>query len=303
MRETNVTSVYDLLGEDYFSKKHRSVEFNNDVQRFPIIYACIHQAKRLNRPLEELDVLNIGVGGGQQRSDLCICSLGLGCGRVSDHRLVDLDVSQTMLEVASELFPSKGFLEKLEKTKENVKQVKGDATDLTRYFNNDSFDIVVAALCDPIEPQEKMYHGALKVLKKDGIFITTYPHKDLATVIRRNIYHINLRYTRYKIDDKEYIARSYAPLPEDVSDLFMRTGFTDIQTRTLKADSIFYNEIDPKGMHKVDDNYWWYGEAGTCPGHRYVIPDTMMKAREKLGLPIGELPVLVFGEGRKPNND
>lgn len=299
MGEANLKSIYDRLGESYRSKKHRSVEFNNDVQRFPIIYACIHQASRLNRPLEELDVLNIGVGGGQQRSDLCICSLGLGCGRVSDHKLVDLDVSQTMLDVSSKLFPSKAFIEKWEKTKENVKQVKGDATDLTRYFNENSFDIAVAALCDHIQPQEKMYHGALKVLKKDGIFITTYPHKTLAIVIRRDIYGIDPGFTRYLIDGKEYILRSYAPLPEDVSDLFMRNGFTDVQTRTLKSDSIFYNEIDPNRIHKVDDSRWWYGEADTCPGHRYVIPDTMMKAREKLGLPIGELPVLVFGEGRK----
>lgn len=304
MAEEGVISVCDRLGEDYRSDKHRSVKFNNDVQRYPIIYACRDQARRLKKPLEELDVLNIGVGGGQQRYDLCICSLGLGCGRVSDHRLVDFDVSQTMLDAASKLFPSKIFLERWEKTKENVKRVKGDATDLPKYFKEDTFDIVVAGLCDHIHPQEKMYRGALKVLKKDGIFITTYPHKDLATVTRKNIYHIDPDYTRYIIDGKEYIMHSYAPLPDDVSHLFMKTGFTDVHARTLNANSVFLPiEMMSNGTQKADEIHWQSGKTGACHGLGYAIPDTMIRAQKRLGVPIEKLPVLAFGEGRKSQFD
>jgi SAM-dependent methyltransferase len=301
MVEANVTSVYDRLGETYRSDEHKSVRFYNDVQRSPIYFECVAQAKKLNKPLKELDVLNIGVGGGQQRFDLCIYGTGLGYGRLSDHKLVDLDNSQNMLDVSKKIFPKKAFLESIENTKENIKQVKGDARELDRYFKEDKFDIVVAALCDHIEPQEKMYCDALKVLKKDGIFITTYPHKKLSNVIRKDIYGIDPSCTRYIIDGKEYLLHSYAALPEDVSGLFRGTGFTDIKTRTLTADYIFFTGLDVE-LHReprASGACWWDGKVGTCSGHKYVIPDTMMKAREKLGISIGELPILVFGRGRK----
>jgi len=243
MGEASIKSVYDRLGETYYSSKHKSVKFNNDVQKRSLYYECVAQSERLNRPLEELDVLNIGVGGGLQRIDLCLHRDVFGQGSVSEHKLVDFDISQVMLGYAKKILPSKTYLKIVEKTKENVKQIRGDARELEKYFKKDTFDIVIAALCDHIQPQEKMYCGALNVLKEEGVLITTYPHKKLATVIRKDIYGINPSCTRYIIDGKEYLLHSYAALPEDISDLFTRTGFIDVQSRTLPANNIFGRDI------------------------------------------------------------
>ncbi len=304
MGEANITSVYDRLGETYCSSKHKSVKFSNDVQKPSLYYECVAQAERLDKSLEELDVLNIGVGGDRQRIDLCLHRDIFGQGRVSEHKLVDFDISQVMLDYAKKALPSKTYLKIVEKTKENIKQVKGDATELEKYFKKDTFDIIVAALCDHIQPQEKMYCGALNVLKEEGVLITTYPHKKLATVIRKDIYGINPSCTRYIIDGKEYLLHSYAALPEGISDLFTRTGFIDVQSRTLTANNIFLGRAYMAGVRgakkaKTSSTFWWEGK-GTCPSYGYAVPETMWKARDLLRVPMDELPVLVLGRGRKP---
>jgi len=305
MGEANITSVYDRLRGTYCSSKHKSVQFNNDVQKPSLYYECVAQAERLNRPLEELDVLNIGIGGNWQRFDLCLHRpFDFDRGRASEHKLVDFDISQIMLDDAKKMLPSKTYLKIVEKTKESVKQVKGNATKLERYFKEDSFDIVIAALCDHIQPQEEMYCGALNVLKEEGVFITTYPHKKLAAVIRENIYSIDPNYTRYIIDGKKYLLKSYAALPDEVSNLFTKTGFIDVQSRTLTANNIFLGRAYMMGVRgakkaKTSSEFLWEGK-GNCPSSGYLVPETMWKARDLLKMPMDELPILVLGKGRKP---
>jgi len=250
--------------------------------------------------MEELDVLNIGVGTGQNRSDLCIYSLGLCGERVSDHKLTDFDISDVMRYAAMKLIPSTISLARTKGYERHVTSIRGDATFLSNHFEENMFDVVLAGLCDHIHPQEKMYREVFKVLRKGGIFIVTYPHKDVATVIRTEIYGIDPNYTRYIIDGKQYTLRSFAAKPRDVARLFKKTGYI---VPPYVATPMHLMNVCKNSEPSMDEGLGYSRTLRVYDAPTAVIPQTFMEAWKKMKAKVpclGELPVLVFGEGAKP---
>jgi SAM-dependent methyltransferase len=299
MPNEDVKSVYDKMGDDYRSDEHESIRLSNDVQRIPIIRSVRRQTRRLGKAMEELDVLNIGVGSGQNRSDLCIYSLAFCGERVSDYKLTDFDISDRMRYAAMKLIPNTMSLARTKGFERYATSIRGDATCLSNHFEENMFDVVLAGLCDGINPQEKMYREVFKVLRKGGIFIVTYPHKDVATVIRTKLYKIDPKYTRYIIDGKKYILRSFAATPNDITRLFKKTGYIVPPYIPTPEDLFcFYRNREPS---MTDWGYSWTLTVNDA--HSTKVSKTFMKAwkRMKVKVPyLGDLPVLVFGEGAKP---
>lgn len=275
---SSVRRVYDILGQEYNSRAHQTVHFFHGVQRLAIMLACIKQAQHLQMQLDEVDVLNVGVGDGQQRRDLCILCKALYNQRVKDSRLVDLDVSEVMLKVASQLYPDdEQYLNRYEDGRK-VRQIVGDATVVSIPFS--SFDIIIGALVDHIVDQEALYRQVYQALRPRGIFIVTYPHRNLMKVIRRKIYGIDIDYTRFIISGREYLLPSCAFSQRDVRQLMRKTGFWVSTCRTLRLRDGWYPEV-----------FKHHSEHPFSP--------TMWKAKKLMGLRPSQIPVLTFSVGQK----
>jgi SAM-dependent methyltransferase len=275
MMHVKTREIYDSFGKSYYSPKHRTIRYFNAIQTFPIRIAFSEQAMFLKKSLEELDILNIGVGNGQHCEQLCLPTFDIVFGeRARWDKITDYDISPAMLAAAKRYYPSKEWQTKT--GEREPKQITGDALEISDYLPPESFDIVLAGLCDHIEDQEKMYAEVLKVLKPDGIFITTYPHKKLMTTIRRDLYGIDPSFTRFKINEQDCLVPSYIPEPKDIEKLLNITGFNVVEAESLQHDSNFDH-------------------------HNGNISNTIRHAQEKIGKSLEEIPILVFAIGRKPN--
>jgi SAM-dependent methyltransferase len=265
MVHQDIKELYDAIGIDYLSKKHRTVRYFNAIQCVSIINTLREHAWNNQRCLEELDVLNIGVGNGQHRGQLCgsLCDALSAGERVLHDRMTDFDISEVMLQSA--------FKGDNESTL--PRQVLGDAVELSGYFAPESFDIALAALCDHIKDQKRMYAEVLKVLRPGGVFIVTYPHKGLMTTIRRDIYGIDPAFTRFTIENRNYTVPAYAPLPEDVEDLFHDAGFKNVVCKNLYHSALHH--------------------------HDRLVSDTVRKAGQIIGKSVDEIPILVMGVGTR----
>jgi len=275
MGHTTTQQIYDAFGDNYYSPKHRTIRYFNAIQTLPIRIAFSEQASFLDKPLEDLDILNIGVGNGQHCEQLCLPIYSTAFGeRVRWDKITDLDISTTMLAAAKRNYPSIGWQNK--SGEGEPKQVVGDALELSDLFPADSFDIVLAGLCDHVEDQRLMYREVLKVLRPDGRFIATYPHRQLMTTIRRDIYGIDPEFTRFLIGGKNYLVPSYTPEPEDIEKLLRGSGFKVVRCENLHHDLRF--------------DY-----------HNQSLSNTVKQAQEKMDRPLEEVPILVIGIGRKPD--
>lgn len=218
----SVQAVYNELAKSYGTDAHKTTKLFHGTQRLAILLACRRTAATLGKRLEELDVLTIGVGDGQQRRDLCILSLGIYGQRIKDSRLTELDISAGMLQVAGQLHPrDTDYLAKYEDGR-LPRQIQGDA--LTAALPDNSFDVVVGALIDHIPNQPALYSKVVGALRPKGVFVVTYPHRRLMEVIRREIYGIPVNRTRFIIRGKPYLIPSLALLPADASRFMRQAG-------------------------------------------------------------------------------
>ncbi|MFQ5620800.1 MAG: class I SAM-dependent methyltransferase [Candidatus Nanoarchaeia archaeon] len=238
MTHNKTQAVYDAFGAEYFSRNHRTILYFNMIQAFPIRIAFSQCARDSGRKLEDLDVLNIGVGNGQHCEQLCSPIYKHAMGeRVRWDKMTDFDISYAMLEAAKRYYPSEAWTEKT--GEKPPKQVQGDVLGLSSLLQDEQFNIALAALCDHIEDQEGMYREIWKVLRPGGRVITTYPHKQLMTTIRRDVYGIDPDYTRFTIDGKVHKVRSHILTPEDIAVYLQNTGFDIVDTVNLFHDHSF----------------------------------------------------------------
>ncbi|MBU0980095.1 MAG: methyltransferase domain-containing protein [Nanoarchaeota archaeon] len=264
--------VYDAFGDTYYSPQHNTIRYFNAIQAFPIRIAFAEQARFLRKPLEEVDVLNIGVGNGQHCEQLCLpIYKHVVRERVRWDRITDFDISSAMLQAAKGYYPSEEYQRRF--AEREPLQVQGDVLELQDILPSESFDIVLAGLCDNVEDQKRIYEEAFKVLRPQGMFIVTYPHKTLMTIIRQELYGIHPAFTRFLIDGREYLVPSFTPEPEDIEELFSDAGFEAVQAENLYHDQNF-------------------------DFHNQAISNTVRKAQKKS---VEDLPVLVLGTGRKPD--
>lgn len=274
MSNDAIKKVYDEFGYSYYSREHKTIGYFNMIQAFTIRIAFSEQASFLKKKLEEVDVLNIGVGNGQHCEQLCLPIYKHAMGeRVRWDRITDFDISSVMLEAAKRYYPNKKWQK--ENKEGEPKQIQGDVLYLSDYVSSESFDIVLAGLCDHIQDQETMYNEILKVLKPKGILITSYPHKDLMTNIRKDIYQIDPSFTRYDIRGKMYLVPSLTVYPKDITDLFVKTGFEVVKSENL--------------YHNINFDL-----------HNDSLSDTVKKAQKIQNKKLEDIPILVFGVGRKP---
>jgi len=276
---------YDHFGLSYFfGPEHQTVKCFNAVQSFGINFMFRRYAKDLGLSLHDFDVLNIGVGSGQHWvvTDLTNWNMMVNmidgsaiatydtsdparCDRLDWSRITDFDRSLAMLRAAATWYPEKHL--------GRPAQILGDAIDCP--VSDGSFDIVLAALCDHIADHERFYQQALRVLKPGGIFIVTYPHRELMTAIRTKIYGIDPAFTQFNVAGRKFLIESLILLPKEVRNRLQVAGFEVMGFRTLYP----YPRI---------------------PFIFRSISPTIEKARLIMGTSIEKTPILTWGVGRKP---
>ncbi|MDD5110479.1 MAG: methyltransferase domain-containing protein [Patescibacteria group bacterium] len=278
MAAHSVQVVYDLLAKSYGTNAHRTIEFFQGVQRMAILRACLWQTKRLGKTLEELDVLTVGVGNGEQRRTLCILCLGLFHQRIKDSRLVELDISSEMLRVARQLHPrGTDYLKKYEDGKAPT-QIRGDA--VSTVLPNGSFDVVIGALIDHIPNQPKLYRNVFETLRPNGMFVVTYPHRRLMKVIRKDIYGIPIDQTRFVVDGREYCVPSLTLLPTEIKALMRDAGFAVSTCKALRLYDGWYPDVfDHHPQHPFSPTVW--------------------RAHKLMRVRPSRIPVLSFAVGQK----
>ncbi len=214
-----VRRVYNELSDDYLSPSHRTVSEFNALQQ-PVINH--HVERFLNKTgidPETCTALIIGGGPGQHVLDLAGHDSEL---RIPFGNFVEVDLSEKMLIKAR-----KRYLEHIEKSEifdELPLQVQDDALSFLTYARI-SPDIVIAGLCDHIHDQQNLYKMIFNKLKDGGLFIATYPHKDLMDIIRKCIYDIPDDMTQYRMPDGSLCVIESYPQNQQTSHSLDSDGF------------------------------------------------------------------------------
>ncbi len=271
---TSAEEVYDALAQEYYSDKHKTIRFFRGVQRGMLFSGIVKHAFGLNRKIGDIDILNLGSGPGQNRSDLCIYLQCLVQDRISDHRLHEVDISDAMLRKAWALLPDQTFYQRIEHTDRYPVLVKCDIAELDKYFKPGSYDMILALLCDHVQEQDKMYELAYSTLRPSGAFIVTYPHRELMTIIRREMLNTDIHHTVFEVDDKRHVLWSQPMAGSDLEQLFSGSGFDSWDCRDVCLQDGFY-----------------YQDEKVSP--------TVQKAFELSGRPVDKIPILAYGFGMK----
>ena len=100
---SNVAEAYlnKAFAQGYGTSRHRTVLTFGHVQRGPIVEACVLAGEKVGKSIDELDILNVGVGSGNHREDLCWSYLAFSGNGVLSGRMVDFDISSEMLRIAN----------------------------------------------------------------------------------------------------------------------------------------------------------------------------------------------------------
>ncbi len=279
----NVRLFYDSIGEQYKTPVHKTVTFFAMTQRGELMSSIERIARRMKRAPSEMEVLNIGTGNGEQRETLCYYMRSLRGYGIDPRKMVDLDLSMKMLKSARRRFP---ILDYGDEVYTAPKQLQADAAHIP--IEDESLDVVLAALCDHIEPQGAFFAEANRVLRKNGCLITTYPAKALSRVIRRDIYGIDESTTRFVHEGSVFEIPSFTPSTKELRELFSSAGFCVELCKLLYA-------ADGHGSSFLD-NFGHYGPYMAENGK----PSTIRCAQRIMGLEsAGEIPVIALGVGIK----
>lgn len=215
---SSVEQIYDGMAESYNS--HKTSSYFSHLQDIPIAHSLI---ERFGNDRRDLDTLVVGVG--DVKTHLKQLSHELDPFSVPLTNITLLDISARMLEKYNHRFGKP------------VKRIKGDANTLNYYFENSSFDVILAALCDHIEDQKGFYRQCHELLKPKGLLITTYPHPELMRTIRKDIYGIEEDQTKFLVDDSEYLVPSSLYSATELKDLFETNGFVNVGIQEIDGNS------------------------------------------------------------------
>ncbi len=145
--------------------------------------------------------------------------------------------------------------------------VLGSGEGMSKLFPQESFDVIIAALCDHMNT-EKFFAGAVKVLKPDGVLITSFPADGVNRVVREKIYQIPPDHTRFTINGKPCLVPSCLITPDLLQALYQRYDFVEAEVTAVSA--------------------------GCVPA-----TDTIKQASALMGLDHQSVPLVVVGFGRK----
>ncbi|MEM5782630.1 MAG: methyltransferase domain-containing protein [Candidatus Aenigmatarchaeota archaeon] len=221
--------VYDRIANEY--EEHTSCRYLGIVQWNPIEFIF----RDLSKPNQkDKKILLIGPGTGKDHSQ----QLNDFCNSINTKNVTLFDISSNMLRKASKYF-------------RGASTVLGDASYLGDYFSDESFDFVLAFLCDHIADQDGFFKGAYKILKKHGVLMTTYPGKEIQHAIRKFIYKTDVNLTRFYIDGKEYFLPSKLYSLKELYKLYKKHGFVDISTSGWSGDDRDDGYIDTKASPTI----------------------------------------------------
>lgn len=239
--------VYDNIGDTYTSE-HETVRYFSALEQFQLQAALMVQSVRIHKRPEKLKVLNIGTGDGSQYH------LSTHIAYINKNNYYELDISKVMLS-----------------NSESQNKICGNALNMP--FKDKSFDIVIAGLCDHLEPKH-FFNESFRILNDQGALAVTYPHKELMDTIRKDIYNIDPVFTSY---DGRTLLRSHSMMPDNVSQLYKVSGFSSQEINNLNQ-----------------DNWMLYYENSR-------VSETIKQAAKLLHKDPKNMPILVFGFGVKGN--
>jgi len=254
----STSAVYNRIAIEY--DKHHTSNYLSTVQYDPI-FLIFDMLAKPDKPNKR--VLIVGIGN--SRAHLRQISWWIDPYAVKPW-LIDLfDTSPIMLEVAT-------LRAAISKRNIHGFRILGDANHLGEYFKENSYDFVLAPLCDHIENQDSFFEGAYKILNENGVLMTTYPGKELQHAIRRHIYHIDVNKTRFIIDGKNYEVPSKLYSSEELAEFYKRKGFVDVEIYSISSGP----DID-----------------------KYCVTPTILKGCKIIGKTTRRATIVTMGTGRK----
>ena len=281
---TSIDEVYDLLADSYLSEQHSTTKFLYLIQDKPLTDLVASVRKHNKLPLGFLEVLVVGAGptgnSRQTTSGEIPGARDIPKDEALDYdKITYLDISKRTLEYlrgshAETIFSCGGMYVP-------GRFVIGNALELSQMFLEYSFDIILAGMCDHIDSQEKFYSEAMKVLGKNGALITTYPAKELNTVIREEIYNISSDQTRFIIKGREYKLPSKIVTNKELKEMYLDSGFDHITTKNIYFKR---SQVEKDPFLKSQD----------CKPS-----ETVLKAAKMLKKRLDRIPILVGGIGFK----
>ena len=149
--------------------------------------------------------------------------------------------------------------------------IVGDGQKLEASLQENTQDIVFAALCDHIPDQRMFFEQAQRVLRHGGALITSYPATELNKAIREKIYGIDANSTRFMIDGKPHLLPSRTVTQEELLSMYEQVGFEDVLT-----EDVLFNS-----------------------GLEFEPSETIKKGMSLVGKSIEQIPILVSGVGFK----
>lgn len=280
---TNIATVYDSIAENYFSDNHLTTKFLYLIQDFFMSNAVLSVKKYNPKLLKDMNVLVAGAGstGNSRQTTGVLDKLrGIEDSSLDCEKITYLDISKGALASLSH-----GHYEAISKhglgTHIPGKFVQGDARELCDLFGENAFDIVLAGLCDHIEPWQLFFKEVYLVLRENGAFITTYPAKEIFKTIRENIYRIPSNKTRFKNGENTFILESVIVDVNELKEMYESFCFRHVQTTNINH----------------SDKY--VEEQPFLRAQNYAPSPTIVKAATIIGKPLEEIPVLTGGLGFK----
>jgi len=115
--------------------------------------------------------------------------------------------------------------------------VLGSGEELGQHFSPNTFDVVIAALCDHLQI-ETFFREAHLVLKPGGALITSLPADGINRVVRERIYQIPPDYTRFNIEGLPHLVPSRLMTTEALRELYRQQQFVSADAVEVSAGSI-----------------------------------------------------------------